>query len=183
MMEIMKNVIPKPYAIVFLKLLGIALISAMAGCQTTNRYIGKTVPDPNRISLQQEKSQPSVWESKDLTFEYTWDRKSSQVSLNGEITLDRSYDQFETLNYLDLWVHFLDTEGKILESKLAWSVVSVISFMAEKKRLHVNSRLDLPENATAMTFSYRGSVSEGGGLVNGGGGDGTNWSFYKSPLS
>ena len=150
-------------------------LGTITGCQTTsNRYIGKTVPEPNRISLPEGKTQSNVWQTKDLVFQYTYHRKSNKLSLTGELALDESYEQYSTLRYLYLWVHFLDSEGNILDSKLAWSVVSQIAYTGEKKKWDVKSSCDLPLTSTAATFSYSGLVT--------GKGQG-NWSFYKSPLT
>ena len=154
------------------------MFSTLTGCQTTfNKYLGKMVPEPNRIALPESKPQSSVWKTKDLVFQYTSDRESDKLTLSGELALNESYEQFENLKYLNLWVHFLDSEGKILDSKLAWSVASQVAYTGEKKKWPVKSSLDLPLNATAVTFSYTGSVSQGAGA------DNTNqWIFYKSPL-
>ena len=159
------------------------MYSALVGCQTTfNKYLGKTVPEPNRIPISEGKPPPSVWQAKDLVFQYTCLRESDKLSLSGELTLDESYEQFEILNYLSLWVHFLDSEGKILDSKLALNMASSIAYTGQRKKYAVKSSLDLPINATALTFSYSGSVSQADELERGGGG-GTNWRFFKSPLS
>jgi hypothetical protein len=141
------------------------------------RYLGKTVQETNRISISESKPQPSVWQAKDLSFQNTCLRESDKLSIIGQLALNASYEQFEILNYLFLWVHFLDSEGKILDSKVAWSAALTIAYTGEKKKWSVRSSLDLPLNATAVTFSYMGSVSQSGE------GGGTNWSFYKSPLT
>ena len=159
------------------------ILSALAGCQTTfNKYLGKTVPEPNRIFLSEGKPQSSLWQAKDLSFQYTCLQESDKLSLSGELTLDESYEQFEILNYLSFWVHFLDSEGTILDSKLALNRASSVAYTGQRKKYAVNSSLDLPINATAVTFSYSGSVSQPDEIELGGGG-GTNWRFFKSPLS
>ena len=164
-------------------LLWLFLLSVLAGCQTTfNKYLGKTVPEPNRIPISEGEPPPSVWQAKDLVFQYTCLRESDKLSLSGEIALNESYEQFETLNYLHLWVHFLDSEAKILDSKLAWSAASTVAYTGQKKKWSVKSSLDLPLNTTAVSFSYSGSVSQSGGGLRSGR-DGTNWVFFKSPLS
>ena len=171
------------YAIAAAGLLWFVLFTALAGCQTTfNKYLGKTVPEPNRIPISEGKPQSSLWQAKDLVFQYTCLRESDKLSLSGELALDESYEQFETLNYLHLWVHFLDSEAKIIDSKLAWSVASIVAYTGQKKKWAVKSTLDLPLNATAVSFSYSGSVSQSGGGLRSGR-DGTNWVFFKSPLS
>ena len=164
-------------------LLWLFLLSVLAGCQTTfNKYIGKTVPEPNRIPISEGKPQSSLWQAKDLVFQYTCLRESDKLSLSGELALDESYEQFETLNYLHLWVHFLDSEGKILDSKLATNIASSIAYTGQEKKYSIKSSLDLPLNATAVTFSYMGSVTQVGEWRRGVG-DGTNWTFFKSPLT
>jgi hypothetical protein len=150
-------------------------LSTLTGCQTTsNRYIGKTVPEPNRIPLPVGKTQSSVWQTKDLVFQYTCHRESNKLSLTGELALDESYEQYSTIRYLNLWVHFLDSEGNILDSKIVRSVATQKAYTGEKKKWDVKSSLDLPLTSTAATFSYSGSVT--------GKGQG-NWSFYKSPTT
>ena len=166
------------FAIVFTVLLWFVLFSALTSCQTINRYIGKTVQKINRLPISENNPQSILWQAKDLSFEYTCIRESNTLSLSGELVLNESYEQFEILNYLFLWVHFLDSEGKLLDSKVAWSAARTTAYTGEKKKWSVKSSLALPLNSTAVTFSYMGSVSQSGG-----GRDGTNWSFYKSPLS
>ena len=63
--------------------------SILIGCQTTsNRYLGKMVPEPNRISLPESKPQSGVWHSKDLVFQYTGKQESGKkkgaISLSGQ---------------------------------------------------------------------------------------------------
>lgn len=154
------------------------MFSALTGCQTLNSFIGKTVQETNRIPISKSKSQSSLWQAQDLSFDFTCLRESNKLSLTGELSLDESYEQFETLRYLYLWVHFLDSEGTLLDSKVAWSAALTIAYTGQKKKWTVKSSLDLPLNTAAVTFSYMGSVSQSGGGM-----DGTNWSFYKSPLS
>ena len=173
------------YTAAFAGLLGFVLFSLLTGCQTMfNRYIGKTVPDPNRISIPEGKPQSGVWQTKDLSFQYTCLRKSGKLSLTGELALNESYEQFEILNYLYLWVHFLDSQGKIIDSKLALSLTSTVAYTGEKKQWSVKTSFELPVNATAVAFGYMGRVSQGGDEVpEDGGGGGSNWNFYKSPLT
>ena len=71
----------------------------------------------------------------------------------------------------------LDSEGKILDSKLAWSVAYSVAWPGEKKKWSVKSSLDLPLNATAVTFSYMGSATQAGGRSDYGT---INWSFFNS---
>lgn len=159
------------------------MFSSLAGCQTTfNKYLGKQVPEYNRILLSEGKPQSSLWQTMDLVFQYTCLQESNKLSLSGELTLDESYDQFETLDYLNLWVHFLDSEGKILDSKLAWSATYSVAWPGEKKRWSVKSSLDLPLNAIAVKFSYMGSVTQAEGWTLTDDGGATNVRFFKSPL-
>lgn len=166
----------KFYTMALIGLFFFVSFSILIGCQTTsNRYIGKVVPDSNRISIPKGKPQSGVWQTKDLDFQYTgsWD---GQLSLTGELTLDKSYEKYKRLEYLYLWIHYLDSDGNILDSKLAWSVVSQITYTGGEKKWSVNSELDVPSNFTAVTFSYMGEVLEDKG-------GGTRWRFYKSPIS
>jgi hypothetical protein len=151
--------------------------TVLIGCQTTsNRYIGKAVQEPNRISLSEGKPFSGIWQAKDMVFQYTGNRKPGKLSLTGELTLDKSYDRYSIVDYLYFWIHFLDSEGNILDTKLALSVVSQIAYTGEEKKWSVASNIDLPVDVTAVTFSYRGVV-----LEDVGGSD--RWRFYKSPLT
>ena len=175
--------IAKSFTMAGVGLLLFVMFSTLAGCQTTfNKYLGKTVPEPNRILLSEGKPQSSLWQAEDLSFHYTCLRESNKLSLSGELTLDESYEQFEILNYLNLWVHFLDSEGKILNSKLATNIASSVAYTGQKKKYSIKSSLDFPLNGTAVTFSYMGSVTQVGEWRRGVG-DGTNWTFFKSPLT
>ena len=153
------------------------VLGILTGCQTLNPYIGKTVHEPNRIPISESSQAVHFWQTKDMSFDFKYSLDSSMLSLRGELSLDESYEQFETLNHLFLWVHFLDAEGKLLDSKVVWSAAYTVAYTGEKKKWSVKSSLTLPLNATAVAFSYMGSVSQGSDE------GGTNWSFYKSPLS
>ena len=162
------------YIIAFTGLLWFVMFTALTGCQTLNRFIGKTVQKSKRLPISESKPQPILWQAKDLSFEFTCIRESDTLSLTGMLVLDESYEQFEILDYMFFWVHFLDSEGKLLDSKVAWSAARTTAYTGQRKRWSVKSSLTLPLNATAVAFSYWGQVVQGGG---------GNWVFYKGPLS
>ena len=167
----------KLHTLIVVELFLFAAFSVLIGCQTTfNRYLGKVVPEANRISLPESKPQSIVWQTKDVVFQYTGKQESGKLSLTGELTLDKSYERFNSIEYLYFWIHFLDSEGTILDSKLILSVVGQFAYSGGEKKWPVNIDLKLPSHFIAMTFSYMGSVREGQG-----GGD--QWNFYRSPLS
>lgn len=161
---------------IFLTISFVTLIS----CQTTmNRYLGKAVPEHNRVLLPEGKPLSGIYQTRDLVLQYTFDRESNQLKLSGELALEKSYDQFEIIHYVNLWVHFLDSEGNVIDSKLTWRVISQIDYTDNQvKKWPVTGSVELPQNTTAIALSYRGSAQQGAGKDNS-----SMWIFYKSPLT
>jgi hypothetical protein len=65
----------------------------------------------NRIALLQGGPHAGSWESNDVFLEYQYVRQSRTIKFDISIKAKRKFDQ------LSVWVSFLDTEGKVLETK------------------------------------------------------------------
>ncbi len=89
-----------------LLILSILLIA----CQGPQR-----VAPQDRIALSQGGPHAGSWESKDVFLEYQYVRQPGIIKLGIRAKAKRKYDQ------LSVWVSFLDTEGKILETKSVYN--------------------------------------------------------------
>ena len=71
----------------------------------------KSIAPKDRIDLLQGGPHAGSWESNDVFLKYEYVRQPSTIKLDINIKAKMKFDQ------LLVWVSFLDTEGKILETK------------------------------------------------------------------
>jgi hypothetical protein len=79
----------------------------LIACQGVQR----TIAPENRIALLQGGPHSGSWESNDVFLEYQYVKQPGIIKLDINLKAKRKFDQ------LSVWVSFLDTEGKILETK------------------------------------------------------------------
>ena len=91
------------YCLLFLSILLIA-------CQSLQRVAPK-----DRIALLEGGPHAGSWESNDVFLEYQYVRQTRTIKFDISIKAKRKFDQ------LSVWVSFLDTEGKILETKSVYN--------------------------------------------------------------
>ena len=87
------------YGLVFLSIL-------LIGCQGL-----QTIAPKDRIVLLQGGPHTGSWESSDVFLKYEYIRPPDTIKLGINLKAKTKFDQ------LSVWVSFLDTEGKILETK------------------------------------------------------------------
>ena len=159
-------------------LLPALILFGCAGAWFPSDFAG---PD-NRIAFGHAGTEHAgVWGTGDLSLSYRYVLAEESAGFEGELTLQPRVGEFTTLHRLVFRVHFLDGEGRILESRVLlaspyrqWMPLAPLSFQR---------RLALPEGAVAFGFSYDGAAGEGGG--SGEGSDlrsgGTDWEFWSLP--
>ena len=91
------------YYILFLSILLIA-------CQGLQKF----APE-DRIALRQGGPHAGSWESTDVLMKYQYVGQPGVIKLGIQAKAKRKYNQ------LTIWVSFLDTDGKILESKTVYN--------------------------------------------------------------
>ena len=152
---------------IFKGLLLMFCLTATVACQATLKtHNKKTVPLNKRILLKDDGPHKEVWETANVVFDLDYSRKNNQLVISGELGLK----DVKKLDYFFLWIHLLDPDGKILESKRYLSLSDRKAFWESKYVL------ELAPNTTAFAFSYIGSHRESGG------GGSTIINFYHSPF-
>ncbi len=153
--------------IIFKGLLLIFYLTATVACQATLKtHNKKTVPLNKRILLKDGGPHKEVWEAANVVFYFNYTRENKQLFISGEMGLK----DVKKLDYFFLWIHLLDPDGKILESKRYLSLSFRKAFWESK---YVT---ELAPNTAAFAFSYKGRHRESGG-------DGsTVIDFYHSPF-
>ncbi|HUU39363.1 MAG TPA: hypothetical protein VMW42_00330 [Desulfatiglandales bacterium] len=144
-------------------------------------YRGAVAKQESRIPLLEGGPHTGFWKTQDLSMRYSYRRDQDNMELSGTMELDESLERgFTTLEYLILRVHLLDVEGRVLESK----GVLTSEYRHMIKKLSFKGNLKLPQSTTAIAFSYRGRVRDGGGsgrtLEDAG--DGDSWDFWIYPF-
>ena len=157
-------------------------IGALVACQSSFfSYRGATAKQESRIALLEGGPHVGFWKTKDLSMHYHYLRDPDNLELSGVIELDDSLKyNFTALEYLFLQVNLLDAEGKVLESKQAFTS----DYRHMIKKLSFKRSLKLPMGTTAIAFSYTGRVREGGGIgrVLKDAGDSDSWDFWMTPF-
>ncbi|SDU50895.1 hypothetical protein [Desulfobacula phenolica] len=170
--------------LILLQLFWVCLLTILlAGCSAKFfTYNGSWVAEDDRIIVQDGKPHNGAWQTRDVTIDYTYQKKMQNLQISGDVTL-RSYITmgFGTLDNLTLNLHMLDPDGIVLDSKLIRIFAYRLDFHTLGK-MTFNKQLELPANTAAIAFGYSGRVSEGGGGIHGDkrGGQ-TDWSFWKIP--
>lgn len=136
----------------------IVLLSSLVliGCKSDN-YVGKIVPQQNRIALQRGGPHPGIWSGNHMTFRYGYFKTPSQIEFSGKLNLVHIPASVDIAR-IGFWVHFLDSEGRIIRDR---TVFSSDAFWVGGK--YIQKNLNPPTGTKGMTFSYQVSVGSGHG--------------------
>ena len=149
---------------------------AVMGCAGLNApYKGTPARPENRFSLAAIDGQSSLWQAKDIAIHYVVSGAGKTVHISGTVERLNTIKNFSTINYLRVAVHFIADDGTIVDSKQIWSAGTNAN--DRFVRWTFAKQYPLPPGASAIGFSYRGAVSEGGGES--GGQDG--WRVWQRP--
>ena len=175
----------KKASIAFKVLLGGMMLNLFFGCATgTSLSPGAWVDEKDRIALEQGGPHKGSWQTRDLTIDYDYREAAKTLDINGAIKLAQYIPMgYSTLDYLRIYILFLNSGGVVLEVKNLqyFGYFRSIEFLG---KMTFNSQFTLPENTAAFAFSYSGKASQGGGspMGNNGGGSGQiSWDFWKVP--
>ncbi len=164
---------------VFISFLLINLFGACTGKLLS--YRGGWVDEENRISLLEGGPHKGIWETRDLSVEYEYQLDTKNLQISGVVELANYISNgFSALDHLNLYIHFLDANGIVLDTK-GINIFGFNRFLAFLEEMSFNRRLDLSEDTVAVAFSYRGKVTEGGSRGNSRGGERIDWEFWKMP--
>ncbi len=158
----------------------ILMISILVSCSSLSfSYIGLTVPENNLIYLKNEGTHEGLYQTGDITVNYTYSKNEGRLKISGLINFDNSLKyNFSRIDYFDLWIHFVNSENKIIKN----ISVSPITFFNEIEATPFEKILELPPDTKAIVFSYSGRVSDGGSSSKDEvGGGGSSWKFWKTP--
>jgi len=167
-------------------LVGLLIHLFFACALKTSLSPGAWVEENDRITLQDGGPHKGSWQTRDLSIDYEYREAAKNLEVTGEIKLaDYIPKGFSTLDYLRIHIHFLSSNGVVLETKSV-KFVGYMRYLDYLGKMSFNSQSDLPEGTIAFAFSYSGRASQGGG----GGGSfvGENsgsgqiaWDFWKVP--
>ena len=115
-----------------------------------------------------------VWETEDLSLSYTSLFEKNRLQINGKIILASKLNHFTIMDHLRVWIHFVDSNGKIIGTGLVYTAPH--RKWLDLLTLDVNRSLPVPKGSVALAFSYSGEVSDGLGE-----GDRISWDFFKMP--
>jgi len=146
---------------------------------------GAWVEENDRIALQDGGPHKGSWQTRDLSIDYEYRETAKNLTVTGSIKLaDYIPKGFSTLDYLRIYIHFLSSNGVVLETKSV-KFVGYMRYLDYLEKMSFNSQSSLPEDTVAFAFSYSGRASQGGG---GGSFIGENsssgqiaWDFWKVP--
>lgn len=150
----------------------------LLACAAAAPHIGKTARPDNRILTADLPGGDSTWRGKDIAIVYKAATAGPDLEISGFIEFSSNLAKYPGVNYFRVYLHFLDTDGLVLDSKLLWAPGGQRD--SRFIRWTFQRQWPMPPGTAALGFSYRGSVSEPGG-------DGsfsstkTGWEVYQSP--
>ena len=118
---------------------------ALFGCAVT----GKTVPVESRIPLVSGGIQKGEQVVGGVTITYTYRLTQKTSDLSGLLEIEGSAQSKNiSAKILQVWVDFLDSEGKILERKILCKLLGL-----GLERGEFQGKLDAPAGTTSMSFA------------------------------
>ena len=105
------------------------------------------VAPKDRIALLQGGPHAGTWESKDVFLEYQYVKQSGTIKLDISLRAKSKFDQ------LSVWISFLDTEGKILETKGVYNSGYRLESSAERQyKTRVEKTFEVPMETNHVAF-------------------------------
>jgi len=163
-----------------LVVLGLFVFIACAGGGTAS-YTGRLAKPESIVPIAAGEAREIKWQTNDLIIDGMYALGSNSLDLAGLVHLQNRLKNFPLVEYLRISVHALDGDGIILATYPLWSA----GFNSEHFFINwaFQRNWAVPENTRALTFSYRGRVSDGGGFgrLRGREGDRVSWDFWHTP--
>jgi len=161
------------------------LINLYIACAGSNPLSpGAWVEEADRITLMDGGPHKGTWQTRDLTIHYEFQKAAPSLQITGLVELASYIPMgFNTLEFLNVNIHFLDANGIVLDAKRIKSFGSFRSFRVLGD-INLDGRFDLAPDTVAFAFSYSGRASTGGGgpgMRGSGSEGGTDWEFWRVP--
>ena len=157
----------------------IHFIFACAGNLANNR--GAWVKEQNRISLLEQGPHKGHWKTRDISIEYEYRKETDNFKISGMVELAHYIKGgYNTLEYLYLYVYFLEADGIVLEART--QTLASRRWLITLEKMSFKNSSELPKGTVAIAFGYRGKVSEGGsGTRVRARGERIEWDFWETP--
>lgn len=161
----------------------IVLALGAVGCQSVLvGYEGARIQDGYGIAINAEGEQGGLYQTRDLTVRYHYQRSGQQLRIAGEVVFqDAIKMNFNVVPRFNLSLVVADAERNVL----AGYGLCSIGFWTPDDPLPFSRVLTVPEHTVLMVFTYQGSAREGGGGPLGRRGmedDGIGTTFWEMPL-
>ena len=121
---------------------------AFLGCSVT----GKTVPVEKRIPLVSERIQKGEQVANDVRIIYTYRMYERKPDLSGLLEIEGILHWHGSTNSLNVWINFLDSEGKILKRR---SLARYRGFFSGRFK----EKLEAPAGTEGISFGANTSFS------------------------
>lgn len=160
----------------YLSIIVIAMVVGLfSSCMgTMPRAREKRVKQANQIDLVKANHEVhGVWNSNDLSLSYHYLVSDQTLKINADITLATKLTHFSVMDRLRIWLHFVNSEGRVLESRVIYT--SPYRKSISMLNLGFRRSFPMPPNSVAMAFTYAGKVSEGSRDKDGG----ISWDFWN----
>lgn len=136
------------------------LIFILTGCsaQLSSGYGQSTEIEPILLS---QSSPKGIWQGKEISISYSIDSYKPLFSLSGTVHLDSSIlMSYPVITSLFIRIHFLDTDGKLLNASPIHINFMHHTFAAQEYSFSFSK--EIPFQVEAFTFSYSGKFSDYG---------------------
>ena len=132
-------------------------LSFLGGCQSTSAlYQGKhvdpefAIPLPGNVAEEQ-------WKTFELAINYGYSEDSLSFQISGQVNLADQYTEiYHYLDRLDVYLLFLDNSLTVIKAEKLASSFST----SPKDSIPFNRSFKIPQNTTAFSFAYDGTVGE-----------------------
>jgi hypothetical protein len=161
------------------------LINLCIACAGSNPLSpGAWVAEEDRIALMDGGPHKGTWKTRDLSIQYEYQDAAPSLQVKGVLELANYIPMgFSTLEYLHLYIHFLDANGTVLATQRL-RAFGYQSFRLARE-MTFNERFDLTQDTVAFAFSYSGKATAAGGPGPSGSNSSsegrTDWEFWKVP--
>ena len=145
---------------------------------------GAWVAEEDRIRVVDGGPHKASWKTRDLSIQYEYQEAAPSLQVKGVVELANYLSMgFSSLEYLHLYIHFLEANGTVLATKRIRTFGYQVFRM--EREMTFNKRFDLTQDTTAFAFSYSGKAISGGGggpsMMGSDSSGRTDWEFWKVP--
>jgi hypothetical protein len=148
-------------------------LSVLVACTSSlDSYQGKTADQNSRIALNGG-SHNGVWQTDNLSVNYSYSRKPNNLRISGDVGLSNEMkDASDIVENFVLQVNFLNANGQALGTK----ELAVAGYRETMTKWDFDHNFELPASTSAMAFSYSGQMGEEAG------GGGSSQQFWHDPF-